>query len=154
MQAGHATLIRCQTTASPRSPPLTQAREKGLARFLAFLREEEDIERLQEIERNRPVGVQAGPATVYRTTPPLADALHDVAAGEAAALAGFPWVRHGAAACVAGRAAYVWGGCVAREGRKTAELLLLDLDTMRWRVGGCGAVVDGWVGGVGRWPGA
>lgn len=29
-------------------------------------REEEEIERLQEIERTRPVGVVVGPATVYR----------------------------------------------------------------------------------------
>lgn len=33
-----------------------QASEKGLARFLAFLREEEEYERLQEIEHSRPVG--------------------------------------------------------------------------------------------------
>ena len=32
--------------------------EEGLSRFLAFLREEEERERLEEIERLKPIGIQ------------------------------------------------------------------------------------------------
>lgn len=32
--------------------------EEGLSRFLAFLREEEERERLEEIERLKPIGTQ------------------------------------------------------------------------------------------------
>lgn len=46
----------------------------------------------------------------------------------------FAWVRHGYAACLHGSSVYVWGGVVALEGRKTAELLALDLDYMQGRV--------------------
>lgn len=49
---------------------------------------------------------------------------------------GFAWVRHGHAAAQHGGRVYVWGGVVVREGRKSSELLVLDLDIMEWRVGG------------------
>ena len=64
----------------------------------------------------------------------LEDALAAAAAGEPTG--SFAWVRHGHAACLLGRSVYVWGGVVVREGRKTGQLLVLNLDTCAWRVSG------------------
>ncbi len=40
--------------------------EKGLSRLLAFLREEEERERLEEIERLKPIGTPVGSYLEYR----------------------------------------------------------------------------------------
>eukprot|EP00775_Hariotina_reticulata_P013287 gene13287-13418_t len=40
--------------------------EEGLSRLLAFLREEEERERLEEVERLRPIGTAVGPYMEYR----------------------------------------------------------------------------------------
>ena len=40
----------------------------ALCRLLAFLREEEERERLEEIERLRPIGTAVGPYMEYRWT--------------------------------------------------------------------------------------
>lgn len=40
--------------------------EKGLSRLLAFLREEEERERLEEIERLKPIGTPVGAYLEYR----------------------------------------------------------------------------------------
>ena len=40
--------------------------EKGLSRLLAFLREEEERERLEEIERLKPIGTHVGSYLEYR----------------------------------------------------------------------------------------
>ncbi|KIY98604.1 hypothetical protein MNEG_9360 [Monoraphidium neglectum] len=40
--------------------------EEGLSRLLSFLREEAERERLEEIERLKPIGTQLGPYTAYR----------------------------------------------------------------------------------------
>ncbi|KAL4859287.1 Dynein regulatory complex subunit 7 [Chlorella vulgaris] len=118
---------------SNRLPPLyEQAKERGLAKFLAFLREEEEVERQQEIERNRPVGLPAGPCTAFRCKAVLDDAVAAAQAGEPCD--GFAWIRHGYAVCQQRNSIFVWGGVVVREGRKTSELLVLNLDVMEWRV--------------------
>jgi hypothetical protein len=39
------------------------------ARLLAFLREEEERERLEEVERLRPIGTAVGPYMEYRWAP-------------------------------------------------------------------------------------
>ncbi len=62
----------------------------------------------------------------------LEDALTAAAAGEPTS--GYAWVRQGHAACLLGRNVYLWGGVVVREGRKTGQLLVLNLDTCGWRV--------------------
>lgn len=41
--------------------------EKGLSRLLAFLREEEERERLEEIERLKPIGTPVGAYLEYRS---------------------------------------------------------------------------------------
>lgn len=159
-----------------------QAYARGLSKFLAFLREEEEIEALQEVERNRPVGVATGPCTVFKckvgragvggmgrvglssaapkhasSNPslpcilgspcPLPQAVLEDATAAAAKgepLGGFAWLRRGAAACLHRSSVLVLGGAVVREGgRKTAELLVLNLDRMEWRVGGGAAVPAG-----------
>jgi hypothetical protein len=40
--------------------------QEGLVRFLLFLREEEERERLEEIERLKPVGTEVGSYVEYR----------------------------------------------------------------------------------------
>jgi len=40
--------------------------EEGLSRLLSFLREEAERERLEEIERLKPIGTAVGPYTEYR----------------------------------------------------------------------------------------
>ena len=47
-------------------PRFQQAADKGLARFLAFLQAEIEVERLAEIERNRPKSICSGPCTIYK----------------------------------------------------------------------------------------
>lgn len=64
----------------------------------------------------------------------LEDALAAAAAGELTN--GYAWVRQGHAACLLGRTVYLWGGMVVREGRKTGQLLVLNLDSCSWRVSG------------------
>lgn len=64
----------------------------------------------------------------------LEDALAAAAAGEP--ISGYAWVRQGHAACLLGRSVYVWGGIVKRDGRKTGQLMVLNLDTCGWRVRG------------------
>lgn len=83
----------------------------------------------------------------------LNDAVEAAAAGEPTT--GFAWIRHGHSACLLGNRVYVFGGVVAREGRKTSELLVLNLDTMEWRVRGHGVRQQKvWVGpGGGKWVG-
>lgn len=47
---------------------------------------------------------------------------------------GFAWIRAGHAAVSNRSQLLLFGGVVVREGRKTAELLVLDTDAMAWRV--------------------
>ncbi|KAL4458559.1 hypothetical protein ABPG75_013424 [Micractinium tetrahymenae] len=109
-----------------------QARERGLAKFLAFLREEEEIERLQEIERNRPVGIASGPCMIFRCKTVLDDAVAASRAGDP--VDGFAWIRSGHAVVAHRNQLLVFGGVVVKDGRKTAEVLVLNTDTMGWRV--------------------
>lgn len=62
----------------------------------------------------------------------LEDALAAAAAGDPTS--GYAWVRQGHAACLLGRNVYLWSGMVVREGRKTGQLLVLNLDSCSWRV--------------------
>lgn len=64
----------------------------------------------------------------------LADALEAAAKGQP--VDGFAWARHGHAACRLGSRVYVFGGVAGREGAKSGELLVLNLDSNQWRVSG------------------
>ena len=93
------------------------------------------MQRLEEIARNRPVGVQCGPCTTYPCKQTTADALAALAAGDVEAAPARAWVRAGHAAVQCGHLLLVFGGMAMRCcGTKCADLLCLDTERMEWRL--------------------
>lgn len=66
---------------------------------------------------------------------------------------GFAWIRAGHAAVAHRNQLLVLGGTLVRDGRKTAELLVLNTDTMGWRVRRTAEGCPEMAGGHRRMPG-
>lgn len=97
--------------------------EEGLFKFLAFLREEEERMRLEELERLKPVGVEVGSWTEYRIKRPPAEC---------------PLMRAGHSVCACGAATVLYGGTYSHEGgARTAELWHIDTVRMEWSLLRC-----------------
>lgn len=116
------------------------AADKGLARLMAFLRDEIEVERQAEAERMRPRAIAAGPFSVYRcpevgtrllclvqhadaanpgarrpnTNNPALQTTEDARAvaeaGGDVAAGGFAWIRTGHALAQRGPLIYMFGG--------------------------------------------
>eukprot|EP00887_Chlorella_sp_A99_P006380 scaffold3.g6380.t1 len=109
-----------------------QAADKGLARFLHFLRDEIEVERAAEIERNRPKSIASGPCTIFKCQAVTEDAKEAQEPG--APPADFAWIRTGHALARCDNLVFLFGGTVVKDGRKSADLWVLNTDTMRWRL--------------------
>lgn len=68
--------------------------QEGLVRFLVFLREEEERERLEEIERLKPVGTEVGAYMEYRCKAEVSQIIK-LEDGETIAIDNRCWIRSG-----------------------------------------------------------
>jgi len=106
--------------------------EEGLSRLLAFLREEEERERLEEIERLKPIGTPVGSYLEYRCK---AEPSHVVKteAGEVT-LDNRCWLRHGHSLTQVGSMLVVFGGTTVKDGATTNDVYWMTIDRMEWHL--------------------
>ncbi|KAK9811814.1 hypothetical protein WJX72_010643 [[Myrmecia] bisecta] len=107
--------------------------EEGLSRLLAFLREEEERERLEEIERLKPVGAVVGSYTEYRCKAEPAQ-LVKLEDGSQRVVDNRCWIRSGHSMTQAGSLLYCFGGLLLRDGTKSNECYWMTTDRMEWHL--------------------
>eukprot|EP00873_Tetraselmis_striata_P022741 jgi/Tetstr1/443005/TSEL_031065.t1 len=105
--------------------------QEGLVRFLVFLREEEERERLEEIERLKPVGTEVGAYMEYRCKAEVSQIIK-LEDGETIAIDNRCWIRSGHTITQVGNTIYMFGGVITKDGLKTNELFWLSTDRMEW----------------------
>eukprot|EP00884_Botryococcus_braunii_P015697 jgi/Botrbrau1/2810/Bobra.0125s0021.1 len=106
--------------------------EEGLSRFLAFLRDEAERERLEEIERLKPIGTQVGSFVEYRCKADPEKQLLSEEGLVSGTLDNRCWLRTGQTMMQAGSFIYLFGGVLQRDGAKTNDVYWLTTDSMEW----------------------
>ncbi|GMH37248.1 hypothetical protein BSKO_05121 [Bryopsis sp. KO-2023] len=104
--------------------------EEGLSRFLTFLREEEERERLEEIERLKPIGTQVGSYLEYRCKAEIGQVVKSET-GQVV-VDNRCWIRTGQTTTQVGKVLYAFGGTLVKNGTKTSDLFWISTDRMEW----------------------
>lgn len=104
--------------------------EEGLSRLLAFLREEEERERLEEIERLKPIGTPVGNYLEYRCKVELGQVIK-TEAGEVT-VDNRCWIRNGHSVTQVGNMLVVFGGTLVKDGSTTNDVFWMTMDRMEW----------------------
>ncbi|DBA69786.1 TPA: hypothetical protein ACH3X2_012508 [Trebouxia sp. C0005] len=107
--------------------------EEGLSRLLAFLREEEERERLEQIERMKPIGTQVGSYMEYRCKADNAQSITQDD-GSTVLVDNRCWVRTGHSICQNGSMLYVFGGLVLKDECKSNDVYWMTTDRMEWHL--------------------
>ncbi|KXZ51889.1 hypothetical protein GPECTOR_11g323 [Gonium pectorale] len=104
--------------------------EEGLSKFLAFLREEEERERLEEIERLKPIGTPVGSYLEYRCKAEVGQ-LVKTEAGDIT-VDNRCWIRTGHTLTQVGSMLLIFGGQLQKDGSTTNDLFWMTMDRMEW----------------------
>eukprot|EP00803_Ostreobium_quekettii_P006145 evm.model.scf_58.17 EVM.evm.TU.scf_58.17 scf_58:148652-165934(+) len=104
--------------------------EEGLSKFLAFLREEGERERLAEIERLKPIGTQVGAYLEYRCKAETEQIVKTE--GGQRVVDNRCWTRTGHTLTQVGNTLFVFGGASMKDGTKTNDLFWISTDRMDW----------------------
>ncbi|EFJ52641.1 hypothetical protein VOLCADRAFT_102618 [Volvox carteri f. nagariensis] len=108
--------------------------EEGLSKFLAFLREEEERERLEEIERLKPIGTPVGSYLEYRCKAEVGQ-LVKTEMGDTT-VDNRCWIRTGhtltQARMYVGSMLLIFGGQLQKDGSTTNDLFWMTMDRMEW----------------------
>ncbi|DBA85904.1 TPA: hypothetical protein ACH3X1_005449 [Trebouxia sp. C0004] len=107
--------------------------EEGLSRLLAFLREEEERERLEQIERMKPIGTQVGSYMEYRCKADNAQSISQDN-GSSVLVDNRCWVRTGHSICQSSSMLYVFGGLVLKDECKSNDVYWMSTDRMEWHL--------------------
>lgn len=105
--------------------------DEGLSRLLAFLREEEERERLEEIERLKPIGTPVGSYLEYRCKAEASQVVKLDGGGEVT-IDNRPWIRSGHSITQVGNMLVMFGGTTQRDGATTNDLFWMTVDRMEW----------------------
>ncbi|GIL93808.1 hypothetical protein Vretimale_187 [Volvox reticuliferus] len=104
--------------------------EEGLSKFLAFLREEEERERLEEIERLKPIGTPVGSYLEYRCKAEVGQLVKtemgDITVDNRC------WIRTGHTLTQVGSMLIIFGGQLLKDGSTTNDLFWMTMDRMEW----------------------
>ncbi|GFR42728.1 hypothetical protein Agub_g3646 [Astrephomene gubernaculifera] len=104
--------------------------EEGLSKFLAFLREEEERERLEEIERLKPIGTPVGSYLEYRCKAEVGQLVKtemgDITVDNRC------WIRTGHTLTQVGSMLIIFGGQLQKDGSTTNDLFWMTMDRMEW----------------------
>ncbi|GLC33992.1 Dynein regulatory complex subunit 7 [Pleodorina starrii] len=104
--------------------------EEGLSKFLAFLREEEERERLEEIERLKPIGTPVGSYLEYRCKAEVGQLVKtemgDITVDNRC------WIRTGHTLTQVGSMLLIFGGQLQKDGSTTNDLFWMTMDRMEW----------------------
>eukprot|EP00210_Caulerpa_lentillifera_P006016 g5750.t1 len=106
--------------------------DEGLSRFLAFLRDQHETERLAEIERLRPVGTQVGSYLEYRCKSDEKEILHTN--NDITCIDNRCWIRTGCTICQIENSLYLFGGSLVKDGILTNDLFSISIDRMEWKL--------------------
>ncbi|PNW72944.1 hypothetical protein CHLRE_14g612700v5 [Chlamydomonas reinhardtii] len=104
--------------------------EEGLSKFLAFLREEEERERLEEIERLKPIGTPVGAYLEYRCKAEVGQVVK-TDMGETT-VDNRCWIRTGHTLTQVGSMLLIFGGQLQKDGSTTNDLFWMTMDRMEW----------------------
>ncbi|KAG2491059.1 hypothetical protein HYH03_010505 [Edaphochlamys debaryana] len=104
--------------------------EEGLSKFLAFLREEEERERLEEIERLKPIGTPVGAYLEYRCKAEVGQ-LVKTEMGDLT-VDNRCWIRTGHTLTQIGSMLLIFGGQLLKDGSTTNDLFWMTMDRMEW----------------------
>lgn len=104
-------------------------------RLLAFLRDEEERERLEEIERLKPIGTPVGSYLEYRCKVDLGQIIK-TDAGDVS-VDNRCWIRSGHTLTHAGPLLIIFGGQLIKDGSTTNDVFWMTLDRMEWHYQTC-----------------
>ncbi|KAL6761433.1 hypothetical protein V8C86DRAFT_3131553 [Haematococcus lacustris] len=109
--------------------------DEGLSRFLAFLREEEERERLEEIERLKPIGTPVGAYLEYRCKVEVGQVVK-TEVGEIT-VDNRCWIRSGHTLTQVGSMLIVFGGTLMKDSSTTNDVYWMTMDRMEWHLQPC-----------------
>ncbi|MEW5310705.1 MAG: hypothetical protein WDW38_002476 [Sanguina aurantia] len=110
--------------------------DEGLSRLLAFLRDEEERERLEEIERLKPIGTPVGSYLEYRCKAEVGQVVR-VGGGHEPSLDNRCWIRTGHSLTQTGSMLLVFGGQLVKDGSAVNEVFWMTIDRMEWHLQTC-----------------
>lgn len=109
--------------------------EEGLSRLLAFLREEEEREKAEEIERLKPIGTPVGAYLEYRCKVEIGQVVK-TDAGEIT-IDNRCWIRSGHTMTQVGNMLLIFGGTLMKDGVTTNDVFWMTMDRMEWHLQHC-----------------
>lgn len=110
--------------------------EEGLSRLLAFLREEEERERLEEIDRLKPIGTPVGAYLEYRCKADPNQTLKADSHGEVT-IDNRCWIRQGHTLTQVGPNLVIFGGTTLKDMATTSDVFWMTMDRMEWHLQPC-----------------
>ncbi|GAX80447.1 hypothetical protein CEUSTIGMA_g7886.t1 [Chlamydomonas eustigma] len=110
--------------------------EEGLSRLLAFLREEEERERLEEVERLKPIGTPVGSYLEFRCKAESSQVVKIEGSADVT-VDNRCWLRQGHTFTQVGNMMLIFGGTVVKDGSTTSDVYWITLDRMEWHLQPC-----------------
>lgn len=111
------------------------AADRGIDTLLQFLRDEEERELLEEIERQKPIPITVGSYKEYKMR--IKDETRIDESGQTVSVEHSLWSCTGQTAVLGKRGILIFGGLVHRTGTKTNEVHLLNLDRLQMELLNC-----------------